>query len=302
MTKSDSKKQFALWFADILRLRSIDVTRFIARHYGTEIGFIYVGGYPKSGTTWLSQLVAHYLDVPYADYNMMPLAFKGVVHNHWSYEPAFDRSIQVIRDGRDVMVSLYMMLMSGYLKRREGLVGLGDLFLLRTLVENIGGWFASLNRRFHRLFGRTFDPWDLERNLPLFIEAEIERPFIPVVKESWPQFICGWRCGAKKTTFVRYEDMLRDATMTLATALTHYLNDPIDQQEIEYTVKRYAFAKRTGRQPGVEDRNSFARKGIQGDWRNYFSREARQVFDHYAGDVLIALGYEPDHCWVDEVP
>lgn len=39
-----------------------------------------------------------------------------------------------------------------------------------------------------------------------------------------------------------------------------------------------------------------------GDWRNNFTQEARQVFDYYAGDELILLGYERDRDWVDTLP
>ena len=40
------------------------------------------------------------------------------------------------------------------------------------------------------------------------------------------------------------------------------------------------------------------RKGIVGDWKNYFNKEAREIFNHYAGDQLIKLGYEKDRSWV----
>src|SRR3712207_8037395 len=41
------------------------------------------------------------------------------------------------------------------------------------------------------------------------------------------------------------------------------------------------------------------RKGVVGDWRNQFSPEAREVFNRYAGEELILLGYEKDRKWVD---
>jgi hypothetical protein len=39
------------------------------------------------------------------------------------------------------------------------------------------------------------------------------------------------------------------------------------------------------------------RKGIVGDWRNYFTEDHRRVFKEVAGDVLIRLGYEKDMDW-----
>lgn len=61
----------------------------------------------------------------------------------------------------------------------------------------------------------------------------------------------------------------------------------------------FSFAKQAGRKPSKEDKSSFLRKGTTGDWRNYFTPEAAEVFDHYCGDALIAAGYEPDRSWME---
>jgi len=42
------------------------------------------------------------------------------------------------------------------------------------------------------------------------------------------------------------------------------------------------------------------RKGISGDWKNKFSREAKQIFNEYAGKELIQLGYEVDDSWIEK--
>ena len=44
------------------------------------------------------------------------------------------------------------------------------------------------------------------------------------------------------------------------------------------------------------------RKGIVGDWKNYFSREAGEVFDRHCGDVMVRLGYEADRDWWTALP
>jgi len=46
-----------------------------------------------------------------------------------------------------------------------------------------------------------------------------------------------------------------------------------------------------------KEKNSFMRKGIVGDWKNHFSKEARKLFDELAGEQLIMLGYEAGHDW-----
>ena len=72
--------------------------------------------------------------------------------------------------------------------------------------------------------------------------------------------------------------------------------------DLAAVVERFSFANQAQRQPGDEDVESFVRKGIVGDWKNAFTREAAERFDHYAGRELIALGYEQDRSWIDSVP
>ncbi len=53
----------------------------------------------------------------------------------------------------------------------------------------------------------------------------------------------------------------------------------------------------TGRKQGQEDKNSFYRKGVRGDWRNHLTESDQALFKSLAGDLLIRLGYEKDHNW-----
>lgn len=69
----------------------------------------------------------------------------------------------------------------------------------------------------------------------------------------------------------------------------------------QFIIDDNSFAQQTGRNPGEESKSSFLRKGIAGDWRNHFTPEAAEIFDHYCGDALIATGYEPDRSWIDSL-
>jgi cytochrome c-type biogenesis protein CcmH/NrfG len=46
-----------------------------------------------------------------------------------------------------------------------------------------------------------------------------------------------------------------------------------------------------GREKGQEDSNSHYRKGLQGDWKNYFTDEVYQNFTEVTGDLVERLGY-----------
>lgn len=280
-----------------LRLASNYSTREIASRWGGQLGFVYVCGYPKSGTTWVSQMVASYLGLPTPEGIVLPIGFKSVVHQHWEHRPAFDRAIYVIRDGRDVMVSLYMNLMKNYVARKARLAEWGRLSLVeRGLLEHID-WSWRHARRFERILGSDFDPWDTRANLHRFIDAEMDEPFLPIVRVPWQEHVSSWRRLGKETVFVRYEDLLADTRAALTAVFTRHLGTEPDAELVDLAVRRCAFERQTGRRRGTEDRTKFARKGMAGDWKNHFTAEARRVFQRRAGELLIAVGYETDDSW-----
>lgn len=62
------------------------------------------------------------------------------------------------------------------------------------------------------------------------------------------------------------------------------------------------FKATTGRDAGDHAPTAKARKGIVGDWRNYFTQADGKLFTQLAGRQLTAAGYEPDAKWVDSLP
>ena len=73
----------------------------------------------------------------------------------------------------------------------------------------------------------------------------------------------------------------------------------MDEQNLNDAIDRFSFERMTGRKRGTEDRSNFIRKGVIGDWANHFTRETAEIFDHYAGDMLVEMGYESDRNWID---
>ena len=61
---------------------------------------------------------------------------------------------------------------------------------------------------------------------------------------------------------------------------------------IQKAVENFEFSKLAQRKQGVEDNRSFYRKGISGDWTNYFSEADLSYFYQTAGGVLDWLGYK----------
>ncbi len=96
--------------------------------------------------------------------------------------------------------------------------------------------------------------------------------------------------------------MLARGEETLADIVEYLSGEPARPDRIRTTLEATSFEKHTGRKPGEEDVGvAVARKGVAGDWQNLFSREAAEVFDRWAGDILIETGYETSREWMDRL-
>jgi lipopolysaccharide transport system ATP-binding protein len=69
----------------------------------------------------------------------------------------------------------------------------------------------------------------------------------------------------------------------------------VPAERLREVVIAYQFERWTGgRQRGQEDSTAHERKGIAGDWRNYFSDRIKRTFKERYGELLIATNYEKD--------
>lgn len=233
---------------------------------------IYVLGYMKSGTTWLCHLLSGVLEIPVLQPWTLTAPFVGpaVYHMHrfLPVKKVRHRTAYIMRDGRDAMVSAYF-----------------------HVVRENGGAKRILEHR----FGRPFTAQNAKSNLADFILAMREWNFSG---PAYRQHIEAWKTHRSQFVTVRYEDLLTEPEHHLTRIVTELIGESPDSDKVRDVVKQNAFDRVTRRQPGSENPNEFLRKGIAGDWRNYFSPQAAIVFDDYAGDLLLELGYESDPHWV----
>lgn len=96
---------------------------------------------------------------------------------------------------------------------------------------------------------------------------------------------------------IRYEDMLMTPETTL-TSIYRWLGVNSSSQIVSKSLKLNSFeALSKGRLPGQEDKASFFRKGITGDWQNHFSDQNKMIFKEISGKTLVKAGYESDDRW-----
>lgn len=226
---------------------------------------VLVAEYPKSGGTWYCQMLAHYLQLPYPR-NHMPALKKSVLHSHYTYSSSFFKPHCVVRDGRDVMVSYYHHMY------------FGNSILPEWVFE------------YYRTRAPFKDFENVEKNMPAYIEYMFTKHMMQGKVVTWKSFLHSY-LDKPSVTFVKYEDLLASPLDTLSKSITAITGAQTDKEMLQQVIDKYAFKNIAKRKPGEENKKEFLRKGIAGDWKNYFSKEASDAFEFYAGEELRLFNY-----------
>lgn len=247
------------------------ITMQIGARYGSSFPMHFVCGYPRSGTTWFSELLADYLNLPRPRHYILPLGFSCVVHTHVPASHRLSDCFYVLRDGRDCLVSAYFK-------------------LVKNMAEDENYVYSDL---YNDLFEGSFD--DPRKNIELYIDHLFTHR-----KHHWGRHVKGWldkqQQHPNQIVIARYEDLVQDTKAAFSQVL-HNKYGEVREEFVESAVERQKFERQIKR--AEEQHRTFLRKGKSGDWRNWFTAETARIFDQYAGDVLIQAGYEQDHNWVD---
>jgi lipopolysaccharide transport system ATP-binding protein len=172
--------------------------------------------------------------------------------------PPSSRRFVVIRDLRDTLVSLYFSLKMTHQNNQE--VDQARAVLQARSVEEGLLWLL--------------DHPDFQRSVR--------------IQQSWQQ---------SGDPFIRYEELLERDEDLLEDLFVHQCGLPVDPLMVRNVVRACRFSALTGRVRGQEEIRSHYRKGIAGDWHNYFSEAVAAAFKERFGAVLVATGYEPDSGW-----
>jgi hypothetical protein len=90
----------------------------------------------------------------------------------------------------------------------------------------------------------------------------------------------------------KYEQIASDHKEFLK-QLFGFLDIKLDEKSFAAICENHSFKNITkGRMQGIEDKYSHFRKGIAGDWKNYFDQDIRSYFYDTTKDLLKVLGYD----------
>jgi hypothetical protein len=174
--------------------------------------------------------------------------------------PPDSRRFVVIRDLRDTLVSGYFSL-----KLSHANFEVDDVTSFRARLQRMG---------FEEGLMQTLEEW-----LP--VNAQIQ--------QSWLE---------AGEPLIRYEDLLDRDYQILEHTLLEDCELDVPRGRLRRAIENQSFERLSGGRPrGEEDSGSHYRKGIAGDWRNYFSEPIKDAFKERWGELLIGTGYESGLDW-----
>jgi len=175
-----------------------------------------------------------------------------------SRPPEKNKIFIVIRDLRDTLVSQYFSVRNSHQIVNPAQQELRDALKARAVAD---GMLLLMEKRLH-------------------VSAEIQKTWIN-----------------SENLLVRYEDLIKDEHTFFKKIISYCGIVTGSDAAVDMAIDMHSFENCAGRKPGQEDVNSHHRKGIVGDWRNYFDQNLTREFKERFGEVLIETGYEKDLNW-----
>lgn len=254
------------------------------------MGNIVIVGFPKSGTTWATRLVADLASCPAAGHwlaDHQELATEGLdrdsPHRCWKSHRRFedlnvdteagDRVIYVVRDPRDLVVSGANYF---YFHRWP--------WLARVLsgIPKARGVYDRL--LYERVTTKRF------RHDQMIEAVTVGNDVHEFTQLSWAGHLHPY--ASSSALMVRYEDLL-EQPIEESLRLLEYLGLEVDQERIDEVVRRQSFKVRKQEfvEAGDIKNAAFLRSGTSGGWRDELSDDQVARVESALGDDLVALGY-----------
>jgi hypothetical protein len=242
----------------------------MAWHYPrNKMKHILVAEFPRSGGTWLCQMLSYCSGIPFPRNENLNSKQSSILHGHYPFQKHFEKPVYILRDGRDVMVSAYFY------------------FLLNT--ENP----EYLIHKWRKLMA-VDEVEHVSTHLPRFIDIFHQKFQVAGKKIWWSKHVEGFQ--NERVLGIKYEDLHCSGPEMLKKVL-NWLQIEYNSDLIRKAFEKFSFETQTGRKKGIQASDKFLRKGVVGDWKNYFNAESAEVFNFYAGNVLIQTGYAKDKNW-----
>jgi hypothetical protein len=281
-------------------------------HEFSQKTLFFIIGAPKSGTTWLQQLINHHPQIYCIGEGLffealMPL-LKRTLGEHNKAIQTKNQMLYNSDEGFPYFVNnhLYYLFAASVLmilNKDEGkhhpIIGektpgnaahlplLARIFPEAKFIHIIrDGRDCAVSGWFH--IYRDTPEW-AKKTYPQFVD------YANSFAKNWQKSV---RLGYKyvnrnpdRCFELKFED-LHQSPYAVMKSLFTFLGAHGDSDTVNACIERASFRHLSGgRERGNEDTHSHYRKGIIGDWNNHFDATSLQVFMDHAGALLTELGY-----------
>jgi hypothetical protein len=250
-----------------------------------ETSIVIVATSHKVGSTWLYDMLMDIGTLANGIY-FIPEKFQNKINGHLYLDPEVFEYLKMLRGYFIFKSHSYPLsaespvnnskIITIYRDPRDVLIS--NIFYLALIDEDKGGWGESFSKLS-----------ETERILKLISEGD----YILTKLENWFRTPFAYK--------VRYEELKMYPIDTLL-KINKYLEISTTKNAIERVVMKHSFEAKSGRKPGQEKKDSFYRKGVVGDWRNYFNKDCVIAYKNEKerrwNRLLVEMGYESSLDWV----
>lgn len=273
-------------------------------------------GHHKCATAWINsiiRMVCHDLGLKFANVNNSKMFGKKldlyIKENHIDFLAYTNAEIQyikdiddylgfhVIRDPRDIVVSAYFShLYSHSSKNWPGLVEHRSRLQQASLEEGLFIEMEFREKEFEALYNWNYSQ---ENVLELKMEDIIISPYESMVDAlSFLQLVEQSPSAKQRLVYTLISIVNRIYANSKGLIPFRFAKKRVPIDRVLAYIYENRFSKLSkGREKGEENLKSHYRKGVAGDWVNYFNDEHRRVFRRKYNDLLLKLGYETSPEW-----
>jgi len=255
-------------------------------NFQTRPDDVFVVAYPKSGTTWVQEIVWQILNEGHVRSDHIN---KRIPFLEWSTNPVEEHhDFEALPSPRILKAHLPYNIVP---KSANGDSKCKYIYVARNPKDVAVSYFKFVTGL--KIFENGFNgPWEFY--FKLFVKGN-------VAWNLWTDHVVGWwtHKDDPNVLFLKYEDLKKDLLSNLR-IITNFLNKPLSEDLISRIAEQCTFSgmKKNAasfllKKPGGGE-TSLLRKGVVGDWKNYFTPELNKRFENEVLAKLKGSGLEFD--------